>query len=119
MVEATPHKYWVQTEEMGNTQFKMILIHNLRDGVRPILEWLELHAGGYEAFFLQMQPHLITDLKLVWNLMLVMSFLILGVRFLQNIMNLLLDVLDLFNNFGFSIRLILNMGIITSMVTNA
>jgi hypothetical protein len=86
----------VQAKERGNTQFKSILTHNLRDGVRPILEWFEIPVGVYEALFLQMQPHLITNLKLVWNLMLVMSLLVLGIGFLQDIMNLLLDVLDPF-----------------------
>jgi hypothetical protein len=53
-------------------------------------------VGACEALFLQMQPHLITNLKLVWNLMLVMLLLVLGIGFLQDIMNLLLDVLDPF-----------------------
>jgi hypothetical protein len=90
----------VQAKERGNTQFKSILTHNLCDGVRPISKWFELLVGACEALFLQMQPHLITNLKLVWNLMLVMSLLVLGIGFLQDIMNLLLDVLDPFKKFG-------------------
>jgi hypothetical protein len=66
--------------------------------------------GSYEVLFLQMQPYLISHLKLVWNPMLIMALLVLGIGFLQNIMNLLLDVLDSFNKFGCSINLSLSMG---------
>jgi hypothetical protein len=57
-----------------------------------------------------MQPHLVTNLKLVRNPMLVMSLLILGIGLLQDIMNLLLEVLDPFNEFGCSVFLGLSMG---------
>jgi hypothetical protein len=57
-----------------------------------------------------MQPHLVTNQKLVRNLMLVMSLLILGIGLLQDIMNLLLEVLDPFKKFGFSVYLGLIMG---------
>ena len=66
--------------------------------------------GVCEAFFLEMQPYLIAYLKLVWNLMLIMSLLVLGIRFIQNIMYLLADVLGVFNKFGFPINLNLSMG---------
>jgi hypothetical protein len=39
-----------------------------------------------------------------------MALLILGIGFLQNIMNLLLDVLDFLNKYGFSINLGISMG---------
>jgi hypothetical protein len=48
--------------------------------------------GSCEPLFLQMQPYLISHLKLVWYPMLIVALLVLGIGFLQNIMNLLLDV---------------------------
>jgi hypothetical protein len=42
--------------------------------------------------------------------MLIVALLVLGIGFLQNIMNLLLDVLDSLNKFGCSINLGLSMG---------
>jgi hypothetical protein len=42
--------------------------------------------------------------------MLIMELLVLGIGFIKNIMNLLLDVLDSLNKFGFSINLGLSMG---------
>ena len=53
-----------------------------------------------ESFFLQMQPNLITHLVCVWHLMLVMTLLVLGIGFLQNVMDLLANVLDPFHKFG-------------------
>lgn len=58
-----------------------------------------------EAFFLYMQPNFITTLKLLWNPMLVMSLLILGTGVLKDDMDLLVDVLDLFNKLGCLINL--------------
>jgi hypothetical protein len=66
--------------------------------------------GSYEVLFLQMKPYLISHLKLVLYPMLIVVLFVLGIRFLQNIMNLLLDVLDLFNKFGYSINLGLSIG---------
>jgi hypothetical protein len=57
-----------------------------------------------------MKPHLVTNLKIVRNPMLVMPFLILGISLLQDNMELLLEVLDPFNEFGFSVCLGLSMG---------
>jgi hypothetical protein len=66
--------------------------------------------GSCEALFLQMQPNLISHLKFVWYSMLIMELLVLGIGFLHNIMNLLLDLLDALKTFGFWIILILSMG---------
>ena len=44
-----------------------------------------------------MQPNLVTYLEFVWNLMLIMVLLLLGIAFLKNIMDLLSDVLNIFN----------------------
>jgi ABC-type dipeptide/oligopeptide/nickel transport system permease subunit len=56
--------------------------------------------GSHEALFLQMQPYLISHPKLVWYPMLIMVLLVLGIGFLQNVLNLLLDMLHSFNKFG-------------------
>ena len=66
--------------------------------------------GSCEVLFLQMQPYLISHLKLVWYPMFIMALLVLEIGFLQNIMNLLLDALDWFEKFGCSINLSLSMG---------
>jgi len=66
--------------------------------------------GSYEAHFLQMKPYLISHMKIVCYPMLIVVFLVLGFSFLQNFMNLLMDVVDSFNKFGFSINLDLSMG---------
>jgi hypothetical protein len=42
--------------------------------------------------------------------MLIVTLLVLGIGFLHNIMNLLLDVMDALNKFGFPISLGLSMG---------
>jgi hypothetical protein len=66
---------------------------------------------GYgKALFLQMQPDLISHLKFVLDPMLIMALLVLGIGFLQHIMNFLLDVLYVLNKFGFPISLCLSMG---------
>jgi hypothetical protein len=71
---------------------------------------VELSMGSYEALFLQMQPYLVSHLKIVWYLMLIVAFLVLGIGFIYKILNLFLDVLDSFNKFGCLIILILSMG---------
>jgi hypothetical protein len=88
----------------------MIFTHNLGDGVRLVLEWECILMGSYEVLFLQMQPYLISHLKLVWYPMLIVALLVLSIIFLKNIMNLLLDVLDSLKKIGFSISLGMSMG---------
>ena len=66
--------------------------------------------GSYEPLFLQMQPNLIPNLEIVWNLMLLMSLLVFSIGLFQNVMDLFVDVLDLFNKYGGLINLCLNMG---------
>jgi hypothetical protein len=84
----------MKSKERGSTQFKINLTHSIGDGIRPILEWDELSMGSYEVVFLQMQPCLISHLKHLWYLMLIMVLFVLSVGFLQNVLNLLLDVLN-------------------------
>ena len=71
---------------------------------------MKLAMGSCEHLFMQMQPNLIPNLELVWNLMLVMSLLVFSIGIFQNVMELLVDVLDLFNKYGDLISLILSMG---------
>jgi hypothetical protein len=66
--------------------------------------------GSCEVIFLQVQPHLISNMELVWYSMLIMALIVLGIGFLQNIMKLLLDVHDALNKFGSLISLSLSMG---------
>jgi hypothetical protein len=57
--------------------------------------------GYCEALFLPMKSYLIPHLKILSYLMLIIVLIVLSISFLQNIMNLLLDVLDSFKKFGF------------------
>jgi hypothetical protein len=66
--------------------------------------------GLSEVLFLQMKLHLISHMKFVWYSMLIVELLVLGIGFMHTIMNLLLDVLDVLNKFGFLINLSLSMG---------
>jgi hypothetical protein len=68
--------------------------------------------GSCETLFLKIQPYLISHLKLVWHPMLIVALLLLGVGFLQNFVNLLLNVMDSLNKFGCSINLDLSMGVL-------
>jgi hypothetical protein len=86
----------VQAKEGGNVELKIIVTHNLGDGVRSIWSG-KILMGSCKAFFLQMQPNFISHLKLVWHPVLIMALLVLGIGLLQNILNLLVDVLDSFN----------------------
>ena len=54
----------------------------------------------YEVLFLKMQPNLVAHLAFVWNPMLITVLLVLGIGFLQNIMDMLSNVLNLFNEPG-------------------
>ena len=47
-----------------------------------------------------MQPNIVANLDFVWNLMLIMTLLALGIGFLKNIIDLLPDVLNHFNEPG-------------------
>jgi hypothetical protein len=61
-------------------------------------------------FFLQAKPNLDLPPKVCEVPMLIMTLLVLGIGFLQDIMNLLLDVLDALNKFVYPINLNLSMG---------
>jgi hypothetical protein len=57
-----------------------------------------------------MQPKLIAYLKLVGNLMFIMALFVLSIGILQNIMELLVDVMNPFNEFCGLVILRLSMG---------
>jgi hypothetical protein len=100
----------VHAKEGGNVELKIIINHNLGDGIRPIVEWKNILMGSCKSFFLQVKSNFIYHLKLVWHLVLIMVFLVLGNGLLQNILNMLADVLDLFNEPGVFVGFGLRMG---------
>jgi len=53
--------------------------------------------GSREPLFLQMKPNLVPHLKLVRNVIVVMSLLVLGINFFQNFIDFLSDVFNPFN----------------------
>jgi hypothetical protein len=103
-------KQWVQAKEGGNVELKIIVTHGIGDGVRSISEWTKLPMGSCKAFFLQMKPKFISQLKIVWHLVLIMELLILRIGLLKNILNLSVDVLDLVNEPSGFVEFSLSMG---------
>jgi hypothetical protein len=99
----------VQTKEWWNAELKDIFPYSLGEGVRPISEWTKLAVGSSEALLLQMQPHFVAHLEVVWHPMLIMSLLVLSIGSVQYVMNLLADVLNVLNEVVFLIRLRLDM----------
>ena len=72
----------MQAKERRNVELKIIIPHGLGDVVRPITEWVKLLMGSCKAFFLQVQPNFVTHLKLMWQSMLIMALLVLGIGLL-------------------------------------
>jgi hypothetical protein len=93
-------EHLVQAKESRNVDLKIIILHGLGYGVRPIKEWAKLPMGSCKASFLQVQPNFVTHLKLIWNPMLIMTLLVLVIGLLQDILNLLAYVLDPINEPG-------------------
>jgi hypothetical protein len=65
-----------------NVELKIIVTHILGDGLRYVTEWENLLMGPYKAFFLQVEPHFVSHLKLMWHPVLIMVFLVLGIGLL-------------------------------------
>jgi hypothetical protein len=99
----------VQTKEWWNVELKGIFPYSLGEGVWPILKRMKLAVGSNEAFLLQMQPHFVAHLEVVWHPMLIMSLLVLSIGSVQDVMNLLADVLNVLNEFVCLIYLRLDM----------
>ena len=72
----------MQAKEWGNVELKIIVSHNIGDGVRPILEWYELLMGSGKAFFLQVQPNFVDHMKLMRHPMLIMALFVLVIGLL-------------------------------------
>ena len=103
-------EHWVRTKEWGNAELKIIVSHNLGNGVRAISEWFGIYMGSGKEFFLQMKLNFVAHLKLVLQPILIMLLLVLSIGFLQNLMDLLADLLNPLNEFGGFVGLRLNMG---------
>jgi len=70
---------------------------------------MNLVVGSNEALLLQMQPHFVSHLEVVWHPMLIMSLFVLRIVFVQDVMNLLADVLNVLNEVVCLIHLRLDM----------
>ena len=70
---------------------------------------MKLAVGSSEVLLLQMQPHFVAHLEVVWHLMLIMSLLVLSIGSVQYVMKLLVDVLNVLNEVVCLIRLRLDM----------
>ena len=102
-------EHWVQAKEGRNVELKRIIPHVLGDGVHTITELVKLLMGSCKEFFLQVQPNFVSDLKLVWNPMLIIALLVLSIGFSKNVLDLLAHVLSPLNESGGFVSLILNM----------
>ena len=90
-------EHWVQTKEWWNVELKGIFPYSLGEGVQPISKRTKIAVGSSEALLLQMQPHFFAHLEVVWHSMLIMSLLLHSIGFVQDVMNLLVDVLNVLN----------------------
>jgi hypothetical protein len=72
----------VNAKEGGKIELKIIVTHNLGDGIRSMMKWMKLLMRPDKAFFLQVQPNFVAHLKLVWHPMLIMALLVLGIGLL-------------------------------------
>jgi hypothetical protein len=73
---------WVHAKERRNVEVKIVIPHDLGDGVGTIMEWTKLPMGSYKVFFLQVQLNFVAHLKLMWHLMLIMVLLVLVIGLL-------------------------------------
>ena len=99
----------MQTKKWWNVKLKGIFPYSLGEGVRHISERTKLAVGSSEALLLQMQPHFVSNLEVVWHPMLIMSLLVLSIGSVQDVLNLLVDVLNVLNEVFFLIHLRLDM----------
>jgi hypothetical protein len=74
------------------------------------MKWAKLSVGPGETLFLQVQPNLVTHFEGMWNPMLIMALLILGIGFLQDVLDLFTNVLNSFNEPSCSVRVCVLMG---------
>jgi hypothetical protein len=72
----------VQAKEWGKVELKIIVTHNLGDGVGSIMEWIKLLMRPYKAFFMQVKQNFVSHLTLVWHPVMIMVLLVLGIGLL-------------------------------------
>jgi hypothetical protein len=72
----------VKAKERGNFEHKIIVTHSLGDDVWTIREWEKLPLGPCKSFFLQEQSNFVAHLKLMWQPVLIMVLLVLGIGLL-------------------------------------
>jgi hypothetical protein len=70
----------VQEKKGEKVDINKIVNHNLGDGVRSIMEWKNLIMRPCKVFFMQVKTNFVDHLKLVWHLVFIMEFLVLGIR---------------------------------------
>ena len=99
----------MKTKEWWDAELKGIFPYSLGEGVQPISKWMKLAVGSSEALLLQMQPHFVTHLEVVWHPMLIMSLLVLSIGSIQDVMNLLVNVLNVLNEVVYLVSLRLDM----------
>jgi hypothetical protein len=75
------------------------------------LERVKLAVGSSETLLLQMQPHFVGHLEVMWHPMLIMSLLVLSIGSIQYVMNLLADVLNALNQVVCLVSLRLDMSL--------
>jgi hypothetical protein len=69
----------MKSKEGRNVDLKIIITHNIGDGVSSIIEWMKLPMSTRKVFFLQVQPKFISHLKCVWHPVLIMALVVLGI----------------------------------------
>jgi hypothetical protein len=72
----------VKAKEGGKVELKIIVTHNLGNGVMPITEWKNLLMRPCKELFMQVKPNFVSHPKLVWHQMLIMALLVLGIGLL-------------------------------------
>ena len=72
----------MQAKEEWSVELKRITTHGLGDSVCSITEWAKLPMGSCKAFFLQVQPNFVANLKLMRHPMLIMALFVLVIGLL-------------------------------------
>ena len=87
---------------------KSVFINFLKYLERPIPYWLQLLTFTLHSIFVDVQPNLITNLEVMLNSMLVMPCLVLGLASFQLFLYCLVNFLDLFNELGCFVHIIVS-----------
>ena len=87
---------------------KSILTNFLKYLERPIPYWLQFLSFTLHSIFADVQPDLITNLEAMLNSMLIMPCLVLGMTSFQLFLHCLVSFLDLFNEIGYFVHIIVS-----------